>query len=156
MTTKLYDDLINFLFNNLHDAFKNYQTHRPDDIDGMIFHFFPRFLECLKQLVCHDFCTCILCILIFTHFAIQPLAFSEADHIYWTLQAHFDKMLCDILKKLVSFISRIHSTSRKPLSVREHKKTSYPCCWDSGFIISYLAAGGGAHSWWQDCLEPTK
>jgi hypothetical protein len=103
MTTELCNDLINFSFDNLHDAFKNYQTQRPDDIDGMIFHFFPRFLECLKQLVCHDFCTFILCILIFTHFAIQPLAFSEADYICRTLHAHFDRILCDALEKYHSF-----------------------------------------------------
>jgi len=103
MTTELCDDLINFSFDDLHAAFKNYQTQHPDDIDGMIFHFFPRFLECIKQLVCHDFCTCILCILIFTHFVIQPLAFSEADHICRTLQAHFDRMLCDVLEKYHSF-----------------------------------------------------
>jgi len=98
MTTELGDDLINFSFDNLHNVFKNYHTQHPDD-NYNIFSFFPRFLECVKKLVCHHFHFCILCILIFTHFAIQPLALSEPNGICQTLQVHFDMMLCDVLEK---------------------------------------------------------
>ena len=100
MTTELRDDLINFSFNNLHNVFKNYQTHNPDR-GPSIFHFFLPFLECVKKLVCNHFHSCILCILVFMNFMIQPL--SEADHICQTLQVHFERMLYNILEKHHSF-----------------------------------------------------
>jgi hypothetical protein len=43
----------------------------------------------------------VLCMLVFTHFMIQPL--SEADHICQTLQVHFNSMLCNVLEKYYSF-----------------------------------------------------
>ena len=52
MTTELRDDLIEFSFDDLHNVFKNYKTHNPND-HLTIFRFFPRFLECLKKLVGH-------------------------------------------------------------------------------------------------------
>jgi hypothetical protein len=104
MTTELCDDLINFSFDNLDNVFKNYQTqcldtsrHTPYNI----FRFFPSFFRCLKELVCHHFHFCILHILAFTYFMIQPL--SEADNISQALQVHFDGMLCNVLEKNHSF-----------------------------------------------------
>jgi hypothetical protein len=102
MTTELRDDLINFSFDNLHNVFKNYHTQYPDE-NYNIFSFFPRFLECVKKLVCHHVHSCIHCILIFTHFSMQPLALSEPNIIGQTLQIHFDRMLCDVLEKYNSF-----------------------------------------------------
>jgi hypothetical protein len=102
MTTELRDDLINFSFDNLHNVFKNYHTQYPDE-NYNIFSFFPRFLECVKKLVCHHVHSCIHCILIFTHFSMQPLALSEPNIIGQTLQIHFDRMLCDVLEKYHSF-----------------------------------------------------
>ena len=96
MTSELCDDLINFSFDNLHDVFENYHTHDPTS-RLTIHHFVPPFLECLKKLVCYHFHSCILCILVFTHFIIQPL--SGAGHICQTLQVPFDKMLCGVLEK---------------------------------------------------------
>jgi hypothetical protein len=52
ITTELCDDLIDFSFNNIHDVFKNHQTNNPNS-HNTIFCFVPRFLECLKKLVCH-------------------------------------------------------------------------------------------------------
>jgi hypothetical protein len=62
MTTELHDDLVNFSFNNLYEAFKNYQTHNPliPFSRVTIFRFVPRFLECLKELVCHHSHSCVL------------------------------------------------------------------------------------------------
>ena len=100
MTTELRDDLINFSFHDLQDVFKNYQTHNPNS-HYTISRFVPTFLVCLKRLVCHYFYSCILRILVFTHFTIQSL--SEADHICQTLQVHFDGMLCNVLEKRHSF-----------------------------------------------------
>jgi hypothetical protein len=97
MTTELHYDLINFSFNNLHNVFK---TRNPDS-PRTIFNFVPAFLECLKELVCHYFHSCILCILVFMHFMTQP--FPEADHLRQNVQVHFDGMLCDVLKKYYSF-----------------------------------------------------
>jgi hypothetical protein len=94
MTAELCDDLVNFSFDNLHDVFKNYQTQYPNSY-YTIFHFVPRFLECLKMMVCDHPLSHAFCILVF--FMIQPL--SEADHICQTLQVHFDRMLCNVLEK---------------------------------------------------------
>ena len=98
MTTELCDDLINFSFDNLHNVFKNYQIYNPTS-RLIIHHFVPPFLECLKKLVCYYLH--FLCILVFTHFIIQPL--SEANNIRQTLQVHFDRMLCIILEGNHSF-----------------------------------------------------
>ena len=97
MTIELNEDLINFSFNDLHDVFKNHQRQHPYLSHCTIFHFLPPFLECLKELVCHHSPSFVLCILVFTHFMIQPLF--EADHICQTFQVPFDRILCDLLGK---------------------------------------------------------
>jgi len=101
MTTELHDDLINFSFNDLYDVFKNNQTHEPDSY-LTIFDFVLPFLKCLKELVRHhDSSSPVLCIPVFTHFMIQPS--SEANHIGQTLQARFDRMLCNVLERCYLF-----------------------------------------------------
>jgi hypothetical protein len=57
MTSELYDDLINFSFNNLQDALKDTQVSK---MPYSIFAFTPGFLADLRKLVCYCFHSCIL------------------------------------------------------------------------------------------------
>ena len=60
MTPELRDDLSHFSFACLHDGLQEEHDGRRLSI-----HFFPpRFLECLKMLVCYHCYPCILCIFI--------------------------------------------------------------------------------------------
>jgi len=65
MTSELHNDLLNFSCDNLHDVFKNYQTHNPNS-HLTILRFVPPFLECSKKLVCYHFHRCILGMPVFT------------------------------------------------------------------------------------------
>ena len=69
MTIELRDDLMNFSLTNLHNALKNHQTQHLDT-NYNTFHFVPPFLECLKQLVCRHFHSCVLSIYILYDTAI--------------------------------------------------------------------------------------
>ena len=59
MTPELCDDLINFSFDSLQDVLKESQECIP--WPGSVHNFSPPFLECLKQLVCFHFYSCVLC-----------------------------------------------------------------------------------------------
>jgi len=56
MTAGLQDDLIHFSFDKLQNSFKNLHTQNFGENDN-VFDFAPSFLECLKKLVCHHFCS---------------------------------------------------------------------------------------------------
>jgi len=90
MTPELRDDLIAFSFDCVQDVLKQ----KYDYWIGDIRYFSPRFLECLKKLVCYDFCSCSPFIY---NCMVQPLP--EADHILHTFQANFDKMIFNALEK---------------------------------------------------------
>jgi len=62
MTPELQDDLINFSFHNLQDAFKNLHIQDRHSCDS-ICYFAPSFLQFLKKLVCYHFCLSVLQIL---------------------------------------------------------------------------------------------
>ena len=97
MTPELYDDLTNFSFDNLWDVDKrmSHESPRPN-----IHNFPPAIFECLKMLVCYHIYSFGLCPMPI-YSMMQPS--TEADRISRTLQADFDKILCNVLEKYHSF-----------------------------------------------------
>ena len=60
MTPELCDDLGHFSFDCLQDVLKG----EPESRIGGIHYFSPRFLKCLKKLVCYHCYSCVCCIFI--------------------------------------------------------------------------------------------
>ena len=93
MIPELHDDLSHFSF----DCFRDVVKERRDDWKRSVHDFSPRFLECLKRLVCYHCYSCVL----YIYAMMQPSP--EADHTWRTFQADFDRMLCNVLEKYHSW-----------------------------------------------------
>jgi hypothetical protein len=68
MPPELQHDLMNFSFDKLQDVLNNYRKQNAPEHCN-ICYFAPTFLECLKQLVCHHFCSSALQILTHPQFS---------------------------------------------------------------------------------------
>jgi len=80
MTPELQDDLINFSFHNIQDAFKIFRTQHRHSCHS-ICYFTPSFLQCLKKLVCSHFCSSVLQILMHAQFS-DPAILRSRSYLF--------------------------------------------------------------------------
>ena len=144
MTLELHDNLIYFPFDNLQNVIKKLNSHSDHGPSYHICYFAPRFLGCLKKLVCHHFCSFVLQILM--HARFSDLA------IFWSRSYHFDLsswLWQDALRYSgkILLLPRIFSASGKHPAVQRCRKPRFSPSWDNSFFIFGSSAREGVDPW---------